>query len=386
MNEAQTNNKQPFNRIDEAIILIFIVIMITLLHYSTISNESILLHEISQRLYYIPIVYSAYRFGLVGSLLFSLLSGIIYLFHITQHQTSSATTILNQYAEVIMFLVVGVTTGFFADAERQQRQRFEKASEELAKAYQELRNTVDLLVRSARLKSLGELAATIAHEIRNPLSSIKGSIEIVSEEIPLTSPRREFITIIEKEVERLNHLVEDFLKFAKPRPPEKIPANVNELIDSIVKFLSPQAKKRNVKIDTLLEDSLTLIPLDTEQIRQVLLNLILNAIEAMPAGGKVEISSSIKGEFLEISVRDHGTGISLETQQKIFEPFFTTKTDGSGLGLFVAYQLVKQHNGEIELVSASETGSLFLVKLPIKQELTANNNVNEVVIKQGIYE
>lgn len=374
MNEAQTNNKQPFNRIDEAIILIFIVIMITLLHYSTISNESILLHEISQRLYYIPIVYSAYRFGLVGSLLFSLLSGIIYLFHITQHQTSSATTILNQYAEVIMFLVVGVTTGFFADAERQQRQRFEKASEELAKAYQELRNTVDLLVRSARLKSLGELAATIAHEIRNPLNSIKGSIEIVSEEIAPNSPRREFILIMEKEVERLNNLVEDFLKFAKPRSPEKVATNVNEIIDSVVKFLSPQAKKRNVKLDLQLASELPSIPLDPEQIRQVLLNLILNAIQSMPEGGNVELSSSIAKDYLEISIRDYGTGISLESQQKIFEPFFTTKTDGSGLGLFVAYQLVKQHNGEIEVANTSEKGSLFLVKLALNQEVNNENN------------
>jgi signal transduction histidine kinase len=368
------NQHSLVSRIDEAIILVFVVIMITLLHYSTISNESILLHEISQRLYYIPIVYSAYRFGLTGSLLFSLLSGIIYLLHIAQHQTSSATTILNQYAEVIMFLAVGVATGFFADAERQQRERFEKASEELAKAYQELRNTVDLLVRSARLKSLGELAATIAHEIRNPLNSIKGSIEIVSEEIAPNSPRREFILIMEKEVERLNNLVEDFLKFAKPRPPEKVATNVNEIIDSVVKFLSPQAKKRNVKLDIQLASELPSIPLDPEQIRQVLLNLILNAIQSMPEGGNVELSSSIAKDYLEISIRDYGTGISSDNQQKIFEPFFTTKTDGSGLGLFVAYQLVKQHNGEIEVANTSEKGSLFLVKLALNQEVNNENN------------
>jgi two-component system, NtrC family, sensor histidine kinase HydH len=367
------NQHSLVSRIDEAIILVFVVIMITLLHYSTISNESILLHEISQRLYYIPIVYSAYRFGLTGSLLFSLLSGIIYLLHIAQHQTSSATTILNQYAEVIMFLAVGVATGFFADAERQQRQRFEKASEELAKAYQELRNTVDLLVRSARLKSLGELAATIAHEIRNPLNSIKGSIEIVSEEIAPNSPRREFILIMEKEVERLNNLVEDFLKFAKPRPPEKVATNVNEIIDSVVKFLSPQAKKRNVKLDIQLASELPSIPLDPEQIRQVLLNLILNAIQSMPEGGNVELSSSIAKDYLEISIRDYGTGISSDNQQKIFEPFFTTKTDGSGLGLFVAYQLVKQHNGEIEVANTSENGSLFVIKLSLDQQIEHNN-------------
>ncbi len=362
-----------WGRADEAIILTFIIILITLLHYSTTSSGNVLLHEISQRFYYIPIIYAAYRFGLKGSIFFSILSGVIYLLHISEHRTAGQTTILNQYAEVIMFQLVGITTGFFADAEKQQRQSFEKASGDLSKAYQELKNTVDLLVRTARLKSLGELAAAITHEIRNPLASIKGAVEIVSEEIALESPRREFITVIEKEVDRLNKLVEEFLRFARPRTPEKLPVNLNELVIGIVKFVSPQAAKAGVTLVAKPNTEVPLVPIDAEQIQQVLLNLILNAIQAMPTGGLVEITCEAVLEQVEICVRDHGTGITQEQRSKVFEPFFTTKAGGSGLGLAIAYQLVKQHSGELKLAEIEPPGSLFVISLPLNNPVSTSH-------------
>lgn len=364
-----------WGRADEAIILTFIIILITLLHYSTTSSGNILLHEISQRFYYIPIVYAAYRFGLKGSIFFSLLSGVIYLLHISEHRTAGQSTILNQYAEVIMFQLVGITTGFFANAEKQQRQSFEKASEDLSKAYQELKNTVDLLVRTARLKSLGELAAAITHEVRNPLASIKGAVEIVSEEIPIESPRREFITVIEKEVDRLNKLVDEFLRFARPRLPEKVPANLNELIASVVRFVSPQAAKAGVTLIAKPNNGLPLVPIDAEQIQQVLLNLILNAIQAMPTDGLVEITCELVLDQVEIRIRDHGIGITLEQRGKVFEPFFTTKAGGSGLGLPIAYQLVKQNGGELKLLEIDPPGSLFVVSLPLDNQTATSSQL-----------
>lgn len=357
---------------DEAIILTFVIILITLLHYSTTSSGNVLLHEISQRFYYIPIVYAAYRFGLKGSIFFSLLSGVIYLLHISEHRTAAQTTILNQYAEVIMFQLVGITTGFFANRERQQLLRFEKASEDLATAYEELKNTVDLLVRTARLKSLGELAAAITHEIRNPLASIKGAIEIISEEISIESPRREFITVIEREVDRLNKLVDEFLRFARPRAAEKVLANLNQLIASVVNFVSPQAAKAGVTLVANPHNDLPLVPIDTDQLQQVLLNLILNAIQAMPTGGLVEITCEPVLDQVEIRVRDRGIGIIPEQHSKVFEPFFTTKANGSGLGLPIAYQLVKQNGGELKLLEIEPPGSLFVVSLPLDNQTTTS--------------
>ncbi len=345
--------------------LILSIALITLLHYHTTAGGHFLLHEISQRLYYIPIVYAAYAFGVRGGLAMSLLSGAIYMLHISEHGNDPQSAILNQYAEIFMFQVVGVVTGVLARAERRQRQRFEKASADLAAAYQELKNTVNLLIRADRLKSVGEVAAAIVHEVRNPLGAIKGAAQIIEKEIPPDSPRHRFISIIEEEVDRLNKLVSEFLSFARPRQPEKTLYDLNKLIESVVTFTSKEATKNGVRLVPRLDERLPAVRVDAEQIRQVLLNLILNAIHAMPDGGIVEVCSRHAGEAVELSVRDNGTGIEPAVRDKIFDPFFTTKPEGSGLGLSVAYGLVKQHNGEIELVEVEGRGSLFVVRLPL---------------------
>jgi two-component system, NtrC family, sensor histidine kinase HydH len=361
------NGPDRLNRKAEAALLVVSIVLITLLHYSTMSerNGNILLHEISQRLYYIPIIYSAYRYGLKGSLAISALSGLLYILHISEHKGEQATAVLNQYAEVFMFQIIAIATGIFAQAEREQRERFEKASADLSKAYKELKDTVNLLMRAARLKSLGEMAATIAHEIRNPLSSIKGAIEIIESEIPEKNPKREFVNIIELEIDRLNRLVNDFLKFSKPHLPEKVEIDILELIESVVTFISPQALKRGIKITKSFETGLPAIFIDKEQIKQVFINLILNAIQSMPDGGKIEITGRALKNFIEIEIRDYGIGIEPEKRDQIFDPFFTTKNDGSGLGLSIAYQLVKQHEGDIQLRKTDGQGSLFVICLPI---------------------
>ncbi|HKQ05612.1 MAG TPA: ATP-binding protein [Blastocatellia bacterium] len=359
------NNSSRKVKLVTGLLLGLSVVLITLLHYHTMAGGNFLLHEVSQRLYYVPIVYAAYAFGVRGGLSISLLSGAVYLMHISEHGHDPQAAILNQYAEVFMFQVVGVVTGLLAGAERRQRRRFEKASADLAAAYQELRDTVSLLIRADRLKSVGEVAAAIVHEIRNPLSAIKGAAQIIEKEIPQDSPRRRFTAVIEEEVDRLNKLVSEFLTFARPRQPEKRPSNLNHLIESVITFTSKEATKRGVRLVPKLDEHLPAVEVDAEQIRQVLLNLILNAIHAMPEGGVVEVCSKRIGEVIELSVRDYGTGIDPAIRDKIFDPFFTTKPEGSGLGLSVAYGLIKQHDGEIELGALNGPGSLFIIKLPL---------------------
>lgn len=360
-----SDKSKKLNRVASALALVSSVILITLLHYHTTAQGNFLLHEISQRLYYVPIVYAAYSFGVRGSLAISLLSGAVYLLHISEHKSDTQAAILNQYAEVLMFQVVGVVTGLLARAERRQRQRFEKASAELAAAYQELRDTVGLLIRADRLKSLGELAAAIVHEIKNPLSAIKGAAQIIEKEIPAESPRRGFVTIIEEEVDRLNRLVGEFLNFARPRQPVKTASDMNEVIRSVIAFTSKEAEKSSVRLMANLDEGLPLALFDAEQIKQVLLNLIINAVHATPQGGVVEVGSRRAGGCAELTVRDYGVGVEPGIRGRIFDPFFTTKPEGSGLGLSVAHQLIRQHEGEIELVDVDGPGSLFLVRLPL---------------------
>ena len=352
-------------RLIKSALLIFSVAVISILHYKTTAGGDFLLHEVSQKLYYIPIVYAAYVFGLRGSLFLSLVSGVVYWLHISGHWHGTQSEILNQYAEVFMFQMVGLITGLLAQAEKKQRLRFEKASAKLAVAYEELKSTVNLLIRADRLKSVGEMAAAFVHEIRNPLGAIKGATEIIERDIPSDSPRREFLTVIEREVDRLNRLVMEFLNFAKPRQPHKAAASLNNLIRSVVTLTSKEAAKRGVELEVQLDEQLPTVFADSDQIRQVLINLILNAVQAMPDGGKVEVKSFRAGGEVELTIRDYGIGIDPAIKDKIFDPFFTTKSEGSGLGLSVAYQLVKQHEGEIRVVDVVGPGTLFAVRLPI---------------------
>src|SRR5262249_30066192 len=221
------------------------IVIITLLHYNT-STQYLLLHEIYQRLYYIPIIYAAYSYGLRGGLAASVLSAIIYIPHITQHFDHHNVYAINQYAEMILFQVVGVVTGLLAGAERRERQRYEQTAAKLQHAYDELRSTVDQLLIADRHSSLGRMSAAIVHEIRNPLGAIRGAAEALGSVVPQDHEKAEFLVIIEREVERLNVLVTEFLQFARPRSPELLPTPPSELIESVVKLTSKQAAQSEV--------------------------------------------------------------------------------------------------------------------------------------------
>ncbi len=352
---------------DEAVALAVAIALIAVLHYASGREQHELLHEISQRLYYIPIVYAAYRYGLKGSLLCAGLSGLVHLVHISEHQFASEATLVNQYAEVLMFTSVAIVTGYYAETEKRLRQNYKQASAKLERANQELRETMELLIQAERLKSLGELSAAVAHEIRNPLGSIKGALEILAPEIPLSSPKREFVEVIERETDRLNRLVTDFLKYARPRPPDAVPTDLNALVESTLRLVSIQAGKRRLKLVSTLYPHPVQVVADPEQIRQVILNLLLNAFQASYEGGCVEVSSRVSGENAEIEVRDYGSGIPTEQRERVFDPFFTTRKDGSGLGLSIAYQIARQHGGELRLGQISP-GTAITLRLPLRRE------------------
>jgi two-component system sensor histidine kinase HydH len=341
------------------------IIVITFLHYNT-STHYLLLHEIYQRLYYIPIIYAAYSYGLRGGLAAAVLSTLIYLPHLAQHSDNRVYAI-NQYAEMILFQVVGAVTGLLAGAERRERQKYEQTAVELQRAYDELRSTVDQLLLADRHASLGQMSAAIVHEIRNPLGAIHGAAEALESTVPPEHEKAEFLTIIKREAERLNGLVTDFLQFARPRSPELLPTPPREIVESVVKLASKQAEQTRVKIAVDVAEPLPLVLLDAEQMKQVLLNLILNAIEAMPEGGQLTISAGQRGEDLSLAVRDTGKGIDPTVREKLFSPFVTTKTRGTGLGLAIAHRLVTQHGGRIEAVDGENGGALVDIRLPLKR-------------------
>jgi signal transduction histidine kinase len=350
------------------------IVVITLLHYNT-STQYLLLHEIYQRLYYIPIIYAAYSYGLRGGLAASVLSALIYIPHVAQHSDHQDVYAINQFAEMILFQVVGAVTGLLAGAERRERQRYEQTAAELQRAYDELRSTVDQLLLADRHSSLGRMSAAIVHEIRNPLSAIRGAAEALEAAVPRDHEKAEFLAIIEREVEHLNGLVTEFLQFARPRSPELLPTPPREIIESVVKLTGKQAAQSCVQIEVDIADGLPAgmpavmppVMMDGEQMKQVLLNLILNAIDAMPGGGRLTISARRRDEELEITVRDNGKGIDPAVRDKLFSPFVTTITRGTGLGLAIAHRLVSQHGGRIAADDAAGGGAVFQILLPLKR-------------------
>jgi two-component system, NtrC family, sensor histidine kinase HydH len=361
------------------------IFVITLLHYNT-STQYLLLHEIYQRLYYIPIIYAAYSYGLRGGLAASALSAIIYIPHVSQHWDHQDVYAINQFAEMILFQVVGAVTGLLAGAERRERRRYEQTAAELQRAYDELRSTVDQLLIADRHSSLGRMSAAIVHEIRNPLGAIRGAAEALESVVPHNHDKAEFLAIIEREVEQLNGLVSDFLQFARPRSPELLLTPPREIIESVVKLTGKQAAQSLVLIEVNVVNDLPGVMMDGEQMKQVLLNLFLNAIDAMPGGGRLIISANRRDEELEMVVRDNGKGIDAAVRDKLFSPFITTKARGTGLGLAIAHRLVSQHGGRITVSDADDGGAAFQILLPFQRLLAkeyTNDSLTIIACEQG---
>jgi two-component system, NtrC family, sensor histidine kinase HydH len=338
------------------------ILLFSALHYLT-PVDRLVLHQIYQRLYYIPIILAALWYGWRGGLGAALLASLSYAPHIALHwQHQNYDYALNQYAEIALFFVIGAVTGWLGDQKRRESERAERINAELQNAYSELRETVGQLLQAERLSSLAEIASGVVHEVRNPLGAIKGAVEILEDELATDSPRREFARIAKAEVERIDKLVQEFFHFARPPKPAKAPVNVNELVESVGKLYGQQAAAQNVAIKEDLAGDLPLLVLDGEQIKQVLLNLTINALQAMPDGGAVTLRTFQDENTVIIEVEDTGGGIPPNVLGRIFDPFFTTKDKGSGLGLSVAHKIVAQHEGQL-LAENTSRGAVFRLVL-----------------------
>lgn len=218
--------------------------------------------------------------------------------------------------------------------------------------------------RMGELAAIGQLAASIAHELRNPLSSIKGAAQFLQKEYEEHSSIVEFLDIIVEEVNGLSKLTTEFLEFARPMEFEIGPVNVNEIVRKTLQLMSIHISESGVVIIDHLAESLPVIQADGKQLEHVLKNMILNAVQAMPSGGTLSIMTRAAGNGVELSIADTGIGIPEEKLERIFVPFFTTKTKGTGLGLSVVRKIVENHGGYIDVVSVTGQGTAFKITLP----------------------
>jgi two-component system, sporulation sensor kinase E len=466
------------------------LVVITLLHYYT-DVRAVTLHDIYRRLYYLPIIYAAFRFGLRGGLIAAIASSLLF----APHAQMSLGGLLGSYGldnglEVILFNVVGISTGMLATSARRELARSRAVSAELERAYAsleqraleltrirqyvqaivdsiptgvvtldregriatsnpaacrllgedadgvngrpleevlsragglveeiapvldgrevlnggevevetragrripimahvsrlvdgeggilgavvtmedqtEIRTLTDELVRADRLAALGELVAGVAHEIRNPLAIIKGSLQVYAETVPASDDVHELSKIVNQEIDRLDRVIKALLDFGRPSPSAMEPTDMREVIEETITLTGKYAKQLGIDVVVDHMEPLPPVTADPDQIKQVLVNLISNAVQAMPSGGSVHVGGSADDEFVNLTVRDEGVGIPQEEIAHIFDPFRTTRDGGTGLGLTIVHRILEQHQGHVRVSSEPGRGTTFTISLPI---------------------
>jgi len=349
------------------------ILGISLLHYLTPLHLHYL-HDIFQRFYYLPIILAALWFGFRGGLTCSLVVSIVYAPHILFQWGGQLTMEMEKYLEIVMYNVVGGVTGLLAQRERERSLELQRTAEGLEESCHKLQSQSERIIaieeqlrRSEKLSTLGEMAAVLAHEIRNPLGSIRGTAEILRDDYKPGDPKHEFIEIQIKETERLNHVVEDFLRMARQQPMELRACSIREELETIVTLVAKDAQDRGVSLRFEPRTEEAVIRGDGEKLRQAFLNIVINALQATPSGGSVSITLSREASGLDITFRDSGSGIAPDNLQRIFEPFYTTKADGTGLGLAVTRKIIEGHGGTLEIESESGKGTTVSVRLPLQE-------------------
>ena len=224
------------------------------------------------------------------------------------------------------------------------------------------------LSRAERLSSLGEMVAGISHEIRNPLGIIRSSAELLKKKMDKTAPMNTIPDVIVEEANRLNNIITDFLNYAKPHPPNVIPCMIDEILEKNITFLSPQLEAQGYTINRRFNGNLPPIQADPDMMYQVFLNILINAMQAMPGGGEIQVDIEADEDAVSIVFKDKGKGIPQEILTKIWDPFFTTKETGTGLGLGIVKNIIEAHNGSIHIENRPIYGTQVTIQLPVKGE------------------
>jgi PAS domain S-box-containing protein len=220
---------------------------------------------------------------------------------------------------------------------------------------------------SERLAAVGRITAGVAHEVKNPLNSMRLWLENLKESLPSETDGAalQAVHVLDVEIDRLDAVVKRFLDFSRPMDIRLEPTQLSDLLREVLEVAQPQMQKANVQVAQLLPIGIPEVFVDRDLLKQAVLNLVLNAVEAMPSGGQLQLTLSRHGDVAEITVGDTGMGIPLENRQKIFQLFFTTRPGGSGIGLASAFRIVQLHNGSIDFTTEVGRGTTFRIELPI---------------------
>jgi two-component system, NtrC family, sensor histidine kinase HydH len=325
-------------------------------------------HNVFQHLYYLPIVFAGLKSGWRGGLFVAIIACLCNAPHALLSLKALPYYAIDQVLDFPLFCTTGILTGMLTERGLRQRADLERTTQRLTEVYQQLQDNFEQMKRAERLFALGQLSAGLAHEVRNPLASIAGAAGILRRNVR-TEPRdAECLEIITKECQRLNGLLTEFLDFARPRTPKYQTTDFGMVVDSVMELAVHAVGKSPVRLRKEIAPNLAPVECDPELMKQVLLNLIINAIQATTGVGEVLVTAGLRNGRLLIEVKDEGCGISGADRDRIFDPFFTTKDNGTGLGLSVTHQIVEQHGGIVTAEANPGRGTTFSVSLPLRHE------------------
>ena len=345
-----------------AVILAIIVPITLIFHYFNPfwggpHSQSNVMHHVLTDPCYIPIVLAAIWFGLRGAIFTTTVIAAFSLINAVFVPSGNPYELMSDYVEIIFFYGIGAISGIVLDKDRRLRRMLEETRRNLNQA--------------ERLAIVGQMVASIVHEIKSPLVSIKGAAQILRYDSISDKQKAEYTGIIEKEAQRLDNVVHGLLTYPRPSSSVLEKIDVREPLTAVKKQLGFQSEMHNIQI-VLKSDEVPMIKGDREKLYQVFSNIIINAMQAMPQDGKIELScfqDNINSKTsVKIVIADDGPGIARDVLSNIFRPFYTTKNDGTGLGLAIAKTIITEHGGCINVESTEGKGTKFIITLPVLKE------------------
>ena len=361
-------------------ILLLTVMGIGLLHILT-PGDLLFYHDTYRRLSYFPIAVGAILFGIKGGVTLAILTSLAFIPHIVLFMGDGTEAYLSELTEILLYLAVAVVIGFIASKERRLREEYERLSLKLKRSYARLHSETELLIdveaqlkASQKLSILGQISASLAHEIKNPLGSIKGTAEILLDDFPENHPKHEFVKILVQEVNRLNTSVDDVLQFSRQPgsfEQEKDLEPLPEVIQRVYKLTKNRRGKKKLVFNLTDLDLCRDCLVDGDRYSQVFINMVLNAIDAVNQNGRIEIACQQESSWTVVSVSDDGPGVADADLKKVFEPFYTGKETGTGLGLSISKKIVEGYGGKMDIEKSKWGGACFRVWVPTSHHTCA---------------
>jgi signal transduction histidine kinase len=350
--------------------LIGLVVIIGILHYVT-PGHMILYHDTYRRLSYFPITIGAIIYGLPGGIALAILSCLSFIPHLFMFWAQGPEAYYSELSEVIFYMAAGIVIGLISSRENKLRKKLAASYKRLHKQAIRLVKAEEQLGHSQKLSMLGHVSASLAHEIKNPLASIKGAAEILADEVPKGHVKHEFVEIMKSEISRLNNSVEEVLKYCRGQQvTKKLKLEpINNIINRVLSLVDNEIKKKQITIinnsgNENLSNKVSDFFADSTAVVQVLLNILLNAIDAVGKYGKITINHCHENGGYRIDISDNGPGIAESIKKELFEPFVTFKDGGTGLGLSITRKLLKSFGGNISLAESNAGGASFTIYLP----------------------